>query len=162
MNLWEDIVTTATLGTERRAFAPPPDAGPLGALLARIDPADREGALLAAAAAAALYRRAGRIPARTDQPAPLACTMDDLSACPPRATLRLAAMLEGTHQGLLPEWLAALAAARRRAPDALLPDLLELGRAQADLRAAILPALGARGRWLAAQNPDWSYASVEF
>ena len=68
-------------------------------------------------------------------------------------------MLGGTHRALLPEWLAALASAGRRAPAALLPDLLELGRTHADLRAAILPALDRRGRWLAAQNPDWSYAS---
>jgi len=48
-----------------------------------------------------------------------------------------------------------------RGAAALLPDLLELGRTQADLRAAILPALDRRGHWLAAQNQDWSYASVE-
>src|SRR5258706_42495 len=63
---------------------------------------------------------------------------------------------------LVPEWLGALSSAGRRAPAALLPDLLELGRTQADLRAAILPALDRRGGWLAAQNPDWSYASNEF
>jgi hypothetical protein len=159
MDLWNDIVTTAALGTERRAFVPSADEQ-LGALLARIDPAEHEGALLAAAAAVALYRRAGRLPASATWPAAPECVLDDMPACTPHAERRLATMLEGTNRALLPEWLAALAAAQRHAPHALLPELLELGRTHADLRAAILPVMGARGRWLAAQNPDWSYAGL--
>jgi hypothetical protein len=87
--------------------------------------------------------------------------VDKLPVCSRRAAARLGSMLKGTHRALLPEWLAALAAAGRRAPPALLPSLLEHGRQQADLRPAILPALGRRGRWLAAQNLEWSYARTE-
>jgi hypothetical protein len=67
-------------------------------------------------------------------------------------------MLEGQHRAVLPEWLAALAAVRRRVPEERLPDLLELGQRDRGLRSAILPVLGRRGYWLAAQNPDWSWA----
>jgi hypothetical protein len=162
MDLWNDIVTAATLGAKRRPWAPPAAPGPLGALLARIDMADGEGGLLAAAAVVASYRRAGWLPPRDDRPAAPECASDDCPACGPRATARLATMLGGNHHAVLPEWLAALAAAGRRAPDALLPELLDLGRAQPELRKAILAVLGARGRWLAAQNPDWSYAGAEF
>src|SRR5262249_7482507 len=47
----------------------------------------------------------------------------------------------------------------KRAPEELLPSLFELGRMRGELRETILPVLGARGRWLAAQNPGWEYAA---
>jgi hypothetical protein len=159
--LWEQLVANALLGVERRAFAPPQDAGALSDMLGQLDAADPEGALLAASAIVALFQRNGQLPPRENAPLPAPCEDDALAACSPRAARHLATMLGGTHRVLLPEWLAALANAGRRAPAALLPDLLELGRAHADLRQAILPALDRRGRWLAAHNPDWSYASAE-
>ena len=159
--VWEQLLSSAVLGVERRAFAPPPAEGALGDLIGQLDANDAERALLAAAAIVALFRRAGQLPSIDDPPPSVACDPDDLPACSPRAARHLAVMLGGTHRALLPEWLAALSSAGRRAPAALLPDLLELGRTQADLRAAILPTLDRRGRWLAAQNPDWSYARTE-
>ena len=68
-------------------------------------------------------------------------------------------MLRGQHREVLPEWLAALAQAGRRVRDEDLVALLEQGRSQRDLREAIVAVMGQRGRWLAAQNPDWSYAT---
>jgi hypothetical protein len=161
-DLWEQLLGSAVLGVERRTFTPPPAEGALGDLLEQLlSTTDSEGALLGAAAMVALVRQIGRRATLDDTPSPATCEPDELPACSPRAARHLATMLGGTHRALLPEWLAALSSAGRRAPAALLPDLLELGRTQADMRAAILPALDRRGRWLALQNPDWSYASVE-
>ncbi|HET7091694.1 MAG TPA: DUF5691 domain-containing protein [Anaerolineae bacterium] len=56
------------------------------------------------------------------------------------------------------EWLAALGLTQKRVPEESLPALLDLGKAQPDVREAILPVLGERGLWLAAQSPDWDYA----
>ena len=161
--LWSELVTTALLGTERRTLAPPATTGALGELLGRLDPADREGMLLSVAATVALARQAGRLPAQRSHAGTAPCDEQDLPICPPRAVQHLVALLGGGAQrGLLSEWLAALARGGRRIPAAQLPALLDLGRAQPDLRAAILPVLGRRGVWLAAQNPDWGYASYEF
>jgi len=161
-DVWEQLLSSAVLGVERRTFAPPPAEGALGDLIGQLDAADPERALLAAAAIVSLVQRTGRLASIDETPPPPACDPDDLPTCSPRAARHLATMLGGTHRALLPEWLAALQSAGRRAPAALLPDLLELGRAHPDMRAAILPALDRRGHWLAAQNPDWSYASSEF
>jgi hypothetical protein len=158
---WTELVTTAVLGTERRAAELPSAPGALGGLLGALDRSDREGALLSAAAALALARQAGRLPVAPPGSAGAPSPGDDLPACPPRAVQHLVALLGGGAQrALLPEWLAALARLGRRVPAAQLPELLELGRAQAELRPAILPTLGRRGVWLASQNPDWAYAAV--
>jgi hypothetical protein len=44
-------------------------------------------------------------------------------------------------------------------PHALLPRALTAGQRNAALRDALALALGARGAWLAALNPDWRYAA---
>src|SRR5690606_20816465 len=44
------------------------------------------------------------------------------------AAERLRRILDGEHERLLPEWLAAAAATGRRVPPYVLPDLLERGR----------------------------------
>jgi len=160
-DMWENLLSSAMLGVERRAFVAPPAEGALGELLGQLNTSDPEGALLSAAALVALVQRVGQLLSINDTPLPTACEPDTRPACSWHAARHLATMLGGTHRALLPEWLAALSSAGWRPPAALLPDLLELGRTQADLRAAILPALDRRGRWLAAQNPDWSYASNE-
>ncbi|MCI0665072.1 MAG: DUF5691 domain-containing protein, partial [Acidobacteria bacterium] len=51
--------------------------------------------------------------------------------------------------------LTRVRAAGQRVREEVLPALLELGRARSDLSDAILPVLGHRGKWLAAQNSDW-------
>jgi hypothetical protein len=161
-DIWEQLLSSAVLGVERRAFAPPAAEGALGNLIGQLDATDPEGALLAAAAAVTLFQRIGRLVSPDDTPPPAASEPDVLPVCSARAARHLALMLGGTHRAQLPEWLAALQSAGRRVPAALLHDLLDLGRAQAELRPAILPAIDRRGHWLAAQNPDWSYASGEW
>lgn len=157
MTVWQDITTTALLGTERQPFVPPAAPGELGNLLARL-PADSEAALLGAAAAVSLARRAGTLPPAMDTAAPTPCPPDDLPICGPRAAEGIALMLGGRHRDALPEILLALAGMGRRVPPLLLPDLLKQGRQSKDLRAVILPVLGHQGRWLAAQNREWAWA----
>ena len=157
--VWADLVAAALVGTDRHPPALPPVGGALGELLGKIAPdADPAGALLGAAAAVSLYRRAGWLPPTgAAQPFP-PCPPDDLPTCSARAGAHLAQMLGGTHAAALPEWLESLAAAGCTVPAATLPILLERGRAEEPLRPRIVAMLGARGRWLADLNPDWDYA----
>jgi hypothetical protein len=157
--LWEDLLKTALLGTER---CPPPRhaaAGRAADVVARLAAAPADAAVLGAAAVVSTCRRAGFVPGADNsllrcQP----CDTDDLPAVGPRAERRLRVMIAGDQTELLPEWLAACAEAGKRVPELALPGLLELSRTKPDYRDALLPVLGKRGRWLAAQNPDWSYA----
>jgi hypothetical protein len=67
-------------------------------------------------------------------------------------------LLGGDFPELLPECLIlSVRAGQIPFPEAL-PALLNTGLAQAELREAVLPLLGRRGQWLAAQNADWAWA----
>ncbi|MFF4502368.1 DUF5691 domain-containing protein [Streptomyces sp. NPDC001401] len=156
---WEELVTAALLGTERRT---PPGGAP-----------GREApvALLDAAAAETVRRRAGLQPARAaGRPAPAA--EDPRPVLPPAAARRLALLLAdrpGTGGGgrrgtapdlmeLLPQWLAAANARGFAAPPQALPALLDAARGRTDLRPAALAFAGPRAVWLARLNPDWRFA----
>src|ERR1051325_2285486 len=157
MNLWQDIVTNALLGTERKAFAKEQTSGALGDILGRLEGAESEVLLLHSAAVVALHQAAGRMPAEAP-PAPVAvCEGDDLPACGERSAQHLALMLGGEYREALDEWLAALGSAGKRVGEMLLPALLNYGAATKERREAILAVLGRRGVWLASLNPAWSY-----
>lgn len=158
MTTWLNIINTAVIGVERQKL-PELQSSRLGdrlsGLLAQLDPSDQEGALLNAAAAAALYVRAGRLPLRDSGSLPEPCAVADLPSIAPRAAQRLSLILNGRHTVVLEEWLQAAAKRGLRATEELLPLLLDLGRSRRELREAIQPVLGERGRWLARLNPDW-------
>ena len=184
--LWSAVVQAALVGTERApralagalpaAGAPPDLAEALTLATARRAAGgggnggnggnggeDLEGSLLDAAAALSLYVRAGRLPAAGLTPAPATgaapADADDLPEVPPAAVRSLARMYSnGTAELLLPEWLRLAAARGLRIPPLALPAALDAGRRSPELRALIPPVLGGRGRWLAAQNPEWGYA----
>ncbi|MEU2773607.1 DUF5691 domain-containing protein [Streptomyces sp. NPDC007162] len=159
MTAWEDLVTTALLGTDRR----PNVAGGPGR--------DAPAALLDEAAVATVRRRAGLRPApaaKRPEPAP----EDPRAVLPAAAARRLTMLLSdrpGTGTGgrrgpspdlmeLLPQWLAAADARGFAAPPQALPALLDAARGRTDLRPAALAFAGPRALWLARLNQDWRFA----
>lgn len=153
MKEWEDLVSTALLGTAKRdvpdamtmASRPLAEAGVLHA-----EPAGR---LLDQAAVLTTYRRAGRLP-RTglvvSEPAP-----PETKPRVSRAAARRLQLLLDERPGLLPEWLALCAEAGARVPEELLPDLFDRARISRAIARRLAPVAGERGHWLAAQNPEW-------
>ncbi|MER7106555.1 DUF5691 domain-containing protein [Streptomyces sp. NPDC000229] len=161
---WEDLVTSALLGTDRRA--------PAADVLARSPGKDAPVALLDAAAVHTVRRRAGLLPgpaADLPEPAP----HDERPPLPDTARRRLTQLLADRSGGssgggrrgaapdlteLLPQWLAAANEHGYRAPASALPALLDAARARTDLRPAALVFAGPRGLWLARLNPEWRFA----
>ncbi|MEU2154826.1 DUF5691 domain-containing protein [Streptomyces sp. NPDC019396] len=158
---WEELVTSALLGTDRRT---PPAAVLTGK--------DAATALLDVAALHTVRRRAGLTPA-VARPLPEPAPQDSRPPLPEAARRRLTGLLadRAAHTGsggrrgaapdlteLLPQWLAAANEKGYRAPAATLPALLEAARARTDLRPAALRFAGARGLWLARLNSDWKFA----
>ncbi|GAB1822482.1 DUF5691 domain-containing protein [Herbidospora sp. RD11066] len=137
---WNELVSTALVGTERRGTDTPFD-------------------LLEQAAAQVVARRAGEQPGGGS---PLAeAPADTTPLVPALAAHRLARMLGGEFVRVLPEWLALAARRPLRVPARLLPQLLAAGARDKSIRADLAAVAGARGRWLAAFNAEWSYLLQE-
>jgi len=159
--LWQTILTTALLGTERRPLKHPETNQPLKAIFDYLNYDDPEGALLDTVAALTPYQKAGHLPLSSRQPAPTPSQADEIPRCSVQAAQYLAMLLRGEYSQLLPEWLATLARAGQRVPEEYLPALLTLGRRQTNLHPGIKAVLGQRGHWLAEHNPDWRYIITE-
>ncbi|MFI9081792.1 DUF5691 domain-containing protein [Streptomyces sioyaensis] len=157
---WSALVSAALLGTERRTPPVAMRSGQAGA-----------AALLDAAAVSTVRRRAALRPAPAgERPAP--APADPRPPLPPAARRRLSLLLadrggaagssrRGTAPDLtelLPQWLAAAGGYGYRAPEALLPELLDAARARTDLRPAALALAGPRALWLARLNDEWKFA----
>jgi hypothetical protein len=161
---WTQLVNSALVGTDRTAYIPVTSTGKLGEVLAKLDGTTGELALRQAAAILSSYRQAGRGAIVLDRDGLDSTVVEDsqpdLPSCPRAAEPYLRRMLAGEMSDLFADWLGLLANQRQRVPDRLLPSLLDQGRDRPELREAIAPVLGNRGRWLAARRSDWSYAIV--
>ncbi|MHB9023792.1 MAG: DUF5691 domain-containing protein [Armatimonadota bacterium] len=161
MDAWQQVVTSAVLGTDRQPLALPMQEGPLGAMLARLKEEDPARAVLGAAAAIALYRKTGAVPAIDPSAPPEPCAEEAWPACPERLRDLLVMLLGGQHAAALPECLALLAQHHLHVPDDLIPPLLAIGKQSRNCRQELAAVTGERGHWLAHWNPEWTYLLAE-
>lgn len=155
--LWREVAASALVGAERRPPPSPSSYGPLAEALSGLDRGNPTAQLLDLAVAITQYVRVGREPGTEAEPPAEPCPPDDITECTPATAQRLRRMLDGDTPSVLPEWLSLAVAAGRRIPADRLADVLTLARRQSELRSLLRPALGKRGRWLGALNPDWGY-----
>jgi hypothetical protein len=148
VSAWDDLVSTALLGTQRRRF----DPGGLPAGARPLVPAQPETALLTAAAVLTNYRRAGHVPARPGARRP-AAEPDERPLVPPAARRRLLRL----PTELLVEWLEAVQERGLRVPPEHLPALAEAARTRPSLRAPLAAVAGPAGAWLGERNPAWAF-----
>ncbi|QPF71501.1 hypothetical protein G8A07_00245 [Roseateles sp. DAIF2] len=159
LSIWTALLPAAMVGTDRQAL-PTAWPGAVGALAQQAAAAapDPAGGLLRAAAVLASCGLAGA------QGRPWPHALPEPAGAETRPAVQALAgelrwALEQGPPRLQHECLLQIARAGLRLPQPLLPLALEQGRRSLALRAALLPTLGSRGLWLAAQNPDWSYAA---
>ncbi|MGC9505127.1 DUF5691 domain-containing protein, partial [Baaleninema sp.] len=150
--MWQDLVKAALLGTRRQSPQLPPQSPRLENLL---DRADEERQIYRGAAIEALRRRAGqrfeKVEGEAIDPAP----EERLRYSPAAGRLLRQILDRSDGSELLPQWVGCATEAGVCVPPEQLPALLDLAVSRRHLRSAILGVIGARGRWLAAQNPDW-------
>jgi len=148
-----EIVAAATVGLAQRPLQVTALTGPAAAHQ-DVLPADPAGAALTAAALFDAAQRAGGLrpepvilpPPAPDDPAP------ELSAAGAEI---LAEVLAAGDREVLVDLLELAGGAGVRAPAPALPALLALAAPNRALREPVAAVLGARGRWLAAQHPEW-------
>lgn len=152
-----DLLAAALVGTARRPWNAP-----------TVRVGDRtlatDGATLLEAAAVALtYRRAGVTTSTGPAPVPPAPAEVD-RPLPAAAGARLRRILgDGAPGGaqvaseLLAQWLELAAAHGGHVPPETLPELLDAGRRNGRIRAALGQVGGKRGVWLAGMRDDWRW-----
>jgi hypothetical protein len=156
---WSEVRTSALVGTTRR----PPAEPVVVAGVAVGGDLGPEARLLAAASVGGALRRAGRRPRRgVAVPAP--APGDSRPVAPAEAVQLLDLLLSGAVTTaadadlLVGRWIDRCAEAGTRAPHRLVVPLLDRATSRADLRPGAVVVVGERGRWLAAQRDDWSWA----
>jgi Family of unknown function (DUF5691) len=149
------LVDVALAGTARQPNAQLGTGTPVDSLVERLAEVSRERRLLLAAGTWAIYRTAGRR-AGNASVAPSPCPPESQPVCSAGASTLLGTLFGGDHGQLLLEALGRLQAAGCILPPELLP--VALDQRVAERRAALLPVLGERGRWLARFNPVWAWA----
>ncbi|MER5646542.1 DUF5691 domain-containing protein [Streptosporangium sp. NPDC002524] len=142
---WEDLVSTALVGTDRR---PLPGQGA------------SEVELLGRAAVHTLRMRAGRRPVAPGE-LPAVAPPEERPAVSRAAGDRLARILGGEQPRLLAEWLETAAARGHRLSPHLLPELLDHAAKDRSIRPHLGVLAGNRGRWLAGLNPAWGFLLEE-
>ncbi|NHZ78217.1 hypothetical protein F2P44_02810 [Massilia sp. CCM 8695] len=114
-------------------------------------------------AAHTLWQRAGHQPTAPELAAPATPSSDSdtLRACPAQAERALALLVQDEYPQVRSEWLRLANACQCRLPPRLLPAVLDMGSAHRPLRGLIEGVLGARGHWLAKQNPAWNWVGAD-
>ncbi|MBE9101787.1 DUF5691 domain-containing protein [Vacuolonema iberomarrocanum] len=159
MEPWQTLVATALVGTGRQTPTAPEGEGNLKHLLDQLDWSQPEQSLLGAAGAIALHQQIGQQPAKKDWPTVEPCSLED-RRCIQMATARHLDTALSTYPEVLPELLSLIIEAGQRVPEWQLPRLLQMGYQTSELRPYIAAAVGKRGQWLAAQQPNWGYAQA--
>jgi Family of unknown function (DUF5691) len=149
---WDDLVSTALLGTERHRVDVAGLPGPVATLASGLSDADAR--LLGAAALATSYRRAG-VRALPGVDLPAAAEAESAPVVGPWAAGRLGRILGREDAELLREWLVAVAAGGLRPPAEALPPLLDTAARQPAIAQVLAGVLGERGRWLAGFRKEW-------
>ncbi|GAA3089005.1 DUF5691 domain-containing protein [Streptosporangium carneum] len=150
---WEDLVSTALVGTDRRPL--PGGSAPSAGSAAQA----AEVELLERAAVLTVRARAGR---RLREVRPLeAAPAEEQREVSRAACDRLARILGGEQPRLLAEWLETAAARGRRISPHLLPELLDQATRDRSIRPFLGVLAGNRGRWLAGLNPAWGFLLEE-
>ncbi len=149
---WDDLVTCAMLGADRREppHAPPGPFADLALDDPRPAPAERLAQQIAAVAVA---RRAGMRPAAAPRHGRAGPEIDERPATPPIASHRWRAVV-ARFAVLEDEWLVAVLAFGWRLSPELAPPLLRRHRTHPVRAARVRAACGPLAAWLVEQMPD--------
>ena len=160
MDVWEEAVKIALLGTERQSLSPEILPLPVQSLFSKLSPADPEESFLKTAALLLNFTQAGSnlpvLQVNLPQPAGL----EEKSVCSPKAVQTLAAILEEEFPTLILVWLQHCIQAQQLVREDYVPVLLDEGKKNIKLRSLIKEVIGNRGKWLAGFNNNWQYVSL--
>ncbi|MGD1865412.1 MAG: DUF5691 domain-containing protein [Phormidesmis sp.] len=163
---WQTCLSAALIGTDRRSPSAPIGNDAFAQMLQSWDWEQPASALLSAASAIAQYQAVGKTVSRSHEVLPSdnllestavePCEPDTIPCCSDHIAKYLGVTLLDYTEAAS-ELLELIATADQRVPPKWLPTLLAFGKKRTYLQPLIVSVLGNRGRWLAAQNPNWRY-----
>ncbi len=153
---WDLLEAAAVLGTGQESPVRP-DVGAAQGFSAQLNRLDSESRLLTLSVVEWAYQAAGREPMMFGAPLPSPAPELDATAASHRAGEHLQVLLTEHRGRSLGEWIEVAVRGGFRAPDRLLPVLLDFLREHRRWRSEGVRVLGERGRWLARLNPEWSF-----
>lgn len=153
------FVTAGMVGIAQFGGELPATGAPSDALVGAFGGTAIERAYLFDAGAAAVCQAAGYTPIHMDE-APASASEETQPHCNPAVEQLIESLLGDHRTALLIEALHLLLRSGQALSPILLPPALDT-RAP-ELRAAIAPVLGARGRWLSQFNPTWKWVASTF
>lgn len=155
---WNEMVTVALLGTDRREPPAVPEGG-LADLAADAPQPTPSQRLLQEVAACAAVRRAGVLPAPAA--AYVAAPADDPRPLTPPAATATWRRVVGDWPVLEDEWVLAIVRLGRRLSPELVPPLLARHRTDATRHARVRAAAGPLGDWMIDWSPRLACASKQ-
>ncbi|KAF0247415.1 MAG: hypothetical protein FD167_3184 [bacterium] len=160
--MWDDLVSTALIGTQRQAgeVSPISPSDKLNAMLSQLNTSDVEHNLLSAATLLAIYQRAGKAPNKLDISLTEPCDLEDLPIYNPERNKLFLSIFEERNVKAFAEYLSLLGKTACRISNDNLCQILNYGNSYPEFREGICKVIGKRGQWLAEQNPNWAYARV--
>lgn len=161
MDLWQDILNTALLGTDKRSPATeglPADLQEAAALITQNKASDKEEQFLQLAALVFNYRQCGVAPLQKESVGIEAAPAEERPYCSAHSMQVLKDILDTESIPLLGLWLEQCARKEQLIQPDLLPVVLTLGMQYKKLQPLLGDCCGKRGAWLRGFNPDWKFS----
>ena len=151
--IWNHLVKLALLGTARSSLplSVEEKMNSLGVDTSR----ELSRLVLESAAIESVLLKAGFEPQIDENKIPETCQQEVLPVCSFSSASHLRQILSGTYPSALAEFVRKIVQQKKILPFELLPDLFEKCLKNEYLWNSILPAIGKRGEWLIAFNPEW-------
>ncbi len=153
-----ELAASALVGVERKPPPKPPRF--VAESIKGFDEHNKTKYLYDLAFTTSITAKIGRKPPLDPNPPEPPCEPDAIPPCGRDAARRLLDMIAGNQDIYIKEWLQILKRSGKRVLEGAVAPLLARGVKNKQLQPDIREAIGERGRWLAARNPDWSYAVV--
>jgi hypothetical protein len=162
MQIWDQIINTAMLGTDKRALGAnvlPPELTD-AAVLIQHNTTDKEEQFLQTAALAFNYRQCGVLPLQIAGATIAKAEREEKQYGSPLAMQTLQDILDVESNSLLQFWLQQCKSKERIITPELVPLLLGVGTQQKKLQNLVVACCGKRGEWLTRFNSEWNFSTA--
>jgi hypothetical protein len=162
MELWNNIISTAMMGTDKKSINTqelPADLLVAAELINANEKTDKEEKFLQIAAVAFNYRQAGVQPLHKEAVTLPLAPAEEKSYCSAGAIQVLKEIMLEESIPLLKLWLQHCYSKQQIVEPEMLPLLLETGMQQKSLQTLISTCCGKRGEWLSRFNSTWNFSS---